>query len=339
MKILITGGAGFVGQRLAMECIKRTRIKLDNAEASPEIQHIVLADVAEPPFWHEGLREHKKISTRFGDISDQKWVNSLFDQNYDVIFHLASIVSSHGEQDFDLALKVNLDGARYLFESIRAQQNNARVVFASSLASFGGDSMPAEVADNTKQTPMTTYGTTKAIGELLINDYSRKGFFDGRSARLPTVIVRPGKPNLAASSFFSGMFREPLSGEACAIPVSIEQEAAISGYRSIVNGIIHLAEIPAHSLGSDRAVGLPAINTSVQEMMQALRNVAGNRPLGEHVLEIDSNIDKIVKGWPIRINNERALKLGFPKDNSVEETIQHYISDYLDNAFPGSDGQ
>ena len=151
-----------------MECLKHTSLKLDKVEAGPAIEHIVLADVAEPPFWHEGLREHKKVSTRFGDISDQGWVNSLFDQSYDVVFHLASIVSGHGEQDFDLALKVNLDGARYLFERIRAQNNNARVVFASSLASFGGDSMPALVADNTKQTPMTTYGATKAIGELLI---------------------------------------------------------------------------------------------------------------------------------------------------------------------------
>ena len=329
MKILITGGAGFIGQRLAMECLKRQRLKLDNVEG-PKIQDIVLADVAEPPFWHEGLRENEKVSTQFGDISDQSWVNSLFDQSYDVIFHLASIVSGHGEQDFDLALKVNLDGARYLFESIRAQDNNARVVFASSLASFGGDSMPREVADNTKQTPLTTYGATKAIGELLINDYSRKKFFDGRSARLPTVIVRPGKPNLAASSFFSGMFREPLSGKPGIIPVDTEQEAAVSGYRSIVNGIIHLAEIPASLLGSDRAVGLPAVNTSVQDMMEALRNVAGNRPLGEHILEKDSAIEKIVKGWPVRINNERALKLGLPIESSIEEIVQNYIKDYLD---------
>ena len=329
MKILITGGAGFIGQRVAMECLKRQHLNLDG-QASAPIEHIVLADVAEPPFWHDGLREHEKVSTRFGDISDQSWVNSLFDQTYDVIFHLASIVSGHGEQDFDLALKVNLDGARYLFEDIRAQNNNARVVFASSLASFGGDSMPPQVADNTKQTPTTTYGATKAIGELLINDYSRKGFFNGRSARLPTVIVRPGKPNLAASSFFSGMFREPLSGKPCTIPVSTEQQAPIQGYRSIVNGLIHLAEIPAEKLGSDRAVGLPAINTNVQEMMQALRSVAGNRPLGEHVLEKDPTIEKIVSGWPVKIDNKRAIQLGFPTDKSIEEVVQHYIDDYLD---------
>lgn len=329
MKILITGGAGFIGQRLALECLNRHQLNIDGSNI---IENIVLADVTEPPFWHDGLREHDKVSTQFGDISDPDWVSSLFKQPYDVIFHLASIVSGHGEQDFDLALKVNLDGGRYLLENIRAQNNNARVVFASSLAAFGGDSMPSAVSDNTKQTPMTTYGATKAIGELLINDYSRKGFFDGRSARLPTVIVRPGKPNLAASSFFSGMFREPLSGEPCVIPVDLDQGAPVASYRTIVNGIIYLAEIPATKLGSDRAVGIPAINTTVEKMMAALRNVAGNRPLGEHIIEKDETIERIVKGWPVQIINERALQLGFSADNSIEEIVQHYIEDYLDGS-------
>lgn len=331
MKILITGGAGFIGQRLTMECLQRQRLNLDSAGQSDTIEQIVLADVAEPPFWHDGLREHDKVATEFGDISDPDWVRSLFTQSYDVIFHLASIVSGHGEQDFDLAMKVNLDGGRYLFENIRAQNNNARVVFASSLAAFGGDSMPSAVSDNTRQTPMTTYGTTKAIGELLINDYSRKGFFDGRSARLPTVIIRPGKPNLAASSFFSGMFREPLSGKPCIIPVDLDQGAPVAGYRTIVNGFIHLAEIPASQLGTNRSIGIPAINTTVQQMLDALRKVAGNRPLGEHILEKDEAIERIIKGWPIETINERALQLGFPADKSLEEVVQHYIEDYLDS--------
>ena len=330
MKILITGGTGFIGQRLAQECLQRGKLHLDNtpsAAPSAAIEKIVLADVAEPGFWHEGLKEHAKVETRFGDISSESWVNSLFDNSYDIVFHLASIVSGHGEQDFDLALKVNLDGARYLFENIRAQKNNARVVFTSSLAAFGGDTMPDTVSDTAKLTPQTTYGATKAIGELLINDYSRKGFLDGRSARLPTVIVRPGKPNLAASSFVSGLFREPLAGEPCKIPVAPEQMMPVLGYRSIVNGIIRLAELPASELGSDRAVGLPAINATVDEMMTALKNVAGNQHLGEHVLERDEVIAKIVSGWPLQTDNSRALKLGMPLDNSLEEIVQHYIDD------------
>lgn len=329
MKILITGGAGFIGQRLALECLRLKKLNLDD-KPSADITKIVLADVAEPGFWHDGLTDHPLIETRFGDISVESWVNSLFDQKYDVVFHLASIVSAHGEQDFDLALKVNLDGARYLLESIRAQNNNARVVFASSLAAFGGDSMPEVVSDSARATPQTTYGTTKAIGELLINDYSRKGFLDGRSARLPTVIVRPGKPNLAASSFVSGLFREPLSGEPCKIPVPPAQKMPVLGYRSIVNGIIRLAEVSAVELGTDRAVGLPAINANVEEMMAALRNAAGNRPLGEHIIERDETIATIVAGWPLHIDNSRALKLGLPLDPSLETVVQYYIDDYLD---------
>ncbi len=328
MKLLITGGAGFLGQRLAMECLQRNCLNLAR-QPTPAIEKIVLADVAEPPFWHAGLRENNKIETRFGDIADQNWVNSLFDQNYDAVFHLASIVSGHGEQDFDLALKVNLDGTRYLFECIRAQSNLPTVVFTSSVAAFGGDNMPDVVADNSKLTPMTTYGVTKAIGELLINDYSRKGFFDGRSARLPTVIVRPGKPNLAASSFVSGLFREPLAGVDCVIPVDPKQMMPVLGYRSIVNGLIHLAELPAAELGIDRAIGLPAINASIQQMMDALKSVAGNRHLGQHILKHDPVIDSIVKGWPTQVNNERALSLSLPLDNSLEEIVQHYIDDYI----------
>ena len=327
MKILVTGGAGFIGQRLAQECLQRGHLNLDNNQ-SADIEKIVLADVAEPVFWHDGLKEHNKIETRFGDISNQSWVDSLFDHTYDAVFHLASIVSGHGEQDFDLALKVNLDGARYLFENIRAQNNDARVVFTSSLAAFGGDTMPSSVGDDSKQTPLTTYGATKAIGEILINDYSRKGFFDGRSARLPTVIVRPGKPNLAASSFLSGLFREPLAGEPCIIPVDLKQKVAVLGYRSIVSGIVRLAEVPAAELGSDRGVGLPAINTTVEDMIAALKTVAGNRHMGEHIVQHDPVIVRIVGGWPEQTDNTRALQLGLPLDASIEEVVQHYIDDY-----------
>lgn len=328
MNILITGGAGFVGQRVAMECLRRGHLELDGVR-SDDIKNIILTDNADPPFWHEGLREDARVTTTFGDISDETYVKSLFDSGVNVVFHLASIVSGHGEQDFDLAMRVNVDGARYLFEAIRAQNNNTRVVFTSSIASFGGDQMPETVDDNSKQTPGTTYGVTKVIGELLINDYSRKGFFDGRSARLPTVIVRPGKPNLAASSFVSGLFREPLNGEPCVIPVDPSQLMPVLGYRSIVNGIIKLAEIPAAKLGTDRGVGLPAFNATVQELMDALKNAAGNRYLGEHVLKKDDTIAAICAGWPKKADTSRAQKLGLPIESSLEEIVAHYIEDYL----------
>ncbi len=326
MKILITGGAGFVGQRIAMECLRRG--ELDIADKS--IETIVLTDNADPPFWHNGIREDSRVTTSFGDISGNHYVQSLFNDQFDVIFHLASIVSGHGETDFDLAMRVNLDGTRYLFEQVRAQENNARVVFASSVASFGGDGMPDSIDDNTKQTPRTTYGMTKVIGELLVNDYSRKGFFDGRSARLPTVIVRPGKPNLAASSFISGLFREPLNGENGVIPVDPSLQTPVLGYRSVANGIIKLAELDPDILGTDRAVGLPAFNVSVQEMMDALKRAAGNRHLGEHVLKRDEAIAAICESWPKHANTNRGLEMGLPMESSLDEIVTHYIEDYLD---------
>lgn len=331
MNILITGGAGFVGQRVAMECLSRGHLELDG-KRSADIENIILTDNAEPPFWHEGLRDEARVTVTNGDISDANYVKSLFENEVQVVFHLASIVSGHGEQDFDLAMRVNLDGARYLFEAIRAQENNARVVFASSVAAFGGDQMPEIINDNSKQTPGTTYGMTKAIGELLVNDYSRKGFFDGRSARLPTVIVRPGKPNLAASSFVSGLFREPLNGEPCVIPVDPSQLMPVLGYRSIVNGIIKLAEIPAEKLGTDRGVGLPAFNATVQELMDALKNAAGNRHLGDHVMKKDATIAAICAGWPKKADTGRAQELGLPMESSLEDIVTQYIDDYLEDA-------
>lgn len=328
MKILITGGAGFVGQRIALECLARGELEIQNGH----IEEIVLTDVSDAVFWHNGLLEDARVRTSFGDIGDRKYVDSLFIEHYDVVFHLASIVSGHGEQDFDLALKVNLDGSRHLFEAIRRQSNNARVVFASSLASFGGDSMPDVVNDICKQTPLTTYGTTKVIGELLINDYSRKGYFDGRSARLPTVFIRPGKPNLAASSFVSGLFREPLNGEKCIIPVDPELSMPVLGYRSVANGFIKLAELESSLFGNDRGVGLPSLNVTVQEMMDALKRVAGNRHLGEHVVQRDETISAICETWPKKTDGSRAKRLGLPIDESVDDVVAQYIEDYLEQA-------
>lgn len=328
MRILITGGAGFLGQRLALELLQNATLNLDDQHAAP-VEQILLTDNTEPPFWHRGLQGHRCVETRFGDIGDAGYVASLFDKPIDAVFHLASIVSGHGEQDFDLALRVNLDGTRYLLQAARNQQQQTRLVFTSSMAAFGGDTMPATVSDQTKQTATTTYGMTKTIGELLINDYSRKGYIDGRTARLPTVIVRPGKPNKAASSFVSGLFREPLAGQDCVIPVDPAMPMAVLGYRSIVSGIIRLAEIPASALGSDRAVGLPAFNVTVQDLMNALINAAGDRPLGNHIVAIDEQITRICGGWPQAADASRALQLGLPIEKRLEDIVRYYISDYL----------
>jgi D-erythronate 2-dehydrogenase len=224
---------------------------------------------------------------------------------------------------------VNLDGNLHVLESARALGSMPRVVFASSIAVFGGKAMPKHVGDATKQVPQTTYGMTKAIGELLVNDYTRKGFIDGRSARLPTVIVRPGAPNKAASSFASGVFREPLNGVECVVPVGEETIMPVSGYRSIVEGFVGLHEADGEALGDDRAVTFPGINVTVREMIEALKRVAGNRHLGSIRFESDPVIERIVASWPTALNFERARKLGLPLDANLDAIVRAYIDDYL----------
>jgi nucleoside-diphosphate-sugar epimerase len=216
-----------------------------------------------------------------------------------------------------------------VLEAVRAAGYVPRLVFASSIAVFGGKAMPKHVGDATKQVPQTTYGMTKAIGELLVNDYTRKGFIDGRSARLPTVIIRPGKPNKAASSFASGVFREPLNGVECVLPVGTDAVMPLAGYRTIVEGFVKLHEADGGKLGEDRAVSLPSLDVTVADMIAALKRVAGNRKLGEIRVEKDPVIEKIVAGWPVGTTFERALSLGLPKDPDLDSIVKAYIEDFL----------
>ena len=326
MKVVITGGAGFIGLRLGAELLRRGSLTAPNG-TQEAIDSLLLFDVNAPavrPDWAD-----ERVVFQTGDISDAATVSAFIDRDDISVFHLASVVSGGGERDFDLAMRVNLHGGLNVFEACRARAGLPRVVFASSIAVFGGASMPGVVGDTVKQTPQTTYGITKSICELLVNDYSRKGFFDGRSARLPTVIVRPGKPNQAASSFVSGLFREPLNGEVCRIPVGPETPMPLLGYRSIVGGFIALHEAEGAALGDDRAVSLPSFTVTVAEMIEALKRVAGERPLGELVFERDPFIEEICAGWPKDAAHDRATALGLPKDASLEAIVEDYIEDYL----------
>jgi nucleoside-diphosphate-sugar epimerase len=271
-----------------------------------------------------------KATILLGEIANRDEIFHLVDRDDIAVFHLASVVSGAGEQDFDLAIRVNLDGGLNVLEAMRARGGLPRLVFASSIAAFGGAGMPPVVGDTVKQTPQTTYGMTKAVCELLVNDYSRKGFLDGRSARLPTVIIRPGKPNLAASSFVSGVFREPLNGEPCVLPVGTGTVMPLLGYRSIVEGLIRLHEVDGAALGDDRAVSLPSLTVTVGDMIEALKRVAGDRPLGEITVEPDPFIQAIVKTWPQDASYERATALGLPREDSLDEIVEAYIEDYLD---------
>jgi nucleoside-diphosphate-sugar epimerase len=326
MKALITGGTGFIGLTLARNLLQRGRLTGPSG-AEEEIDSIVLFDNTVPDRRPGGLDE--RVAIIDGDISDPATVSDLVDRDDMSVFHLASVVSAGGEKDFDLAMRVNLDGSRLLFEACRARHSLPRLVFASSIAVFGGDAMPDTVGDATKQTPQTTYGITKAICEMLINDFSRKGFLDGRTARLPTIIIRPGRPNLAASSFASGVFREPLKGEECILPVALDTRMPLLGYRNAVAGLVALHEADAEALGTDRAVMMPSTTYTVAEMIAALEVMADRNGirLGPITERRDPAIERIVAGWAPRTETPRADQLGLPRDPDLQRVIQDFIDD------------
>jgi nucleoside-diphosphate-sugar epimerase len=327
MKVVITGGAGFVGLGLARQLLKRGTLTGPSGNQEP-IETLLLFDQTVPESRPNDLDDRVEFVT--GDISNRETVFNLINRGDISVFHLASVVSGGGEKDFDLAMRVNLHGALHVFEALRAQKGTPRLVFASTIAVFGGDTMPPVVSDDTKQTPQTTYGVTKSICELLINDYSRKGFFDGRAARLPTVIIRPGKPNAAASSFVSGVFREPLEGVDFVLPVAPETIMPVLGYRAIVDGIVALHEVPADRLGTDRAVGLPNLTVTAQDLIDALHRVAGHRSLGTISVKPDPFIEAICAGWAQDATFDRAIAIELPRETSIDEIVQYYIDDYLD---------
>ncbi len=326
MKVVITGGAGFLGLQLARRLTSLGALSCGSGRPEP-IDDITLFDMVVPEGRVQGLDERSRFVA--GEISDAAAVRRLFDRPDLSVFHLASVVSGGGEQDFDLAMRVNLHGNLHVLESARALGSRPRVVFASSIAVFGGTAMPRKVGDSTKQTPQTTYGMTKSIGELLVNDYTRKGLIEGRSARLPTVIVRPGKPNKAASSFASGVIREPLNGVECVLPVGLETVMPLAGYRTIVEGFVRLHEADGAALGEDRAVSLPSLDVTVADMIAALKRVAGSRPLGKIRVEPDPAVERIVATWPTGTTFERALAISLPKDRDLDSIIRAYIEDFL----------
>jgi len=326
VKVIITGGSGFLGLRL-MNAILDKKTLIGQTGETELVKNIILLDASTPRALPANFNDDR-VSFVEGSITDSKLLNSLIKGGSVSIFHLASVVSAGAEQDFNLALDVNLYGGINLLEAARAAPELPKVVFTSSLAAFGGCAMPDTVTDETKITPMTTYGMTKAVNELLLNDYTRKGFLDGRGARLPTVIIRPGKPNKAASGFASGVFREPLSGINYEVPVNYQTRMAVSGYRTVIDGILLLHEINSEDLGDDRSINLPSISLTVKEMVDGLHRVAKNRALGKITCVPNTDIQKICDGWPKWALADRALALGLPANSSIDEIIHAYIEDY-----------
>lgn len=325
MRVVITGGTGFLGTVLARRLLQRPALTGPSGRPEP-IDSIVLFDAAARPVDARGADD--RVHTVSGDISDPGRLGEVVDRDDVSVFHLASMVSAGCELDFDRALAVNLDGTRAVLEACRARSSTPRLVFSSSIVAFGGIGVDETVSDTTKLTPETTYGLTKAIGELLVNDYTRKGFLDGRSARLPTVVVRPGQPNAAASSWVSGIFREPLNGVDCVVPVDFDMAIPIAGYRTVVDNLVRLHEVDGAALGPDRALNLPALDVTPREMAAALRRAA-DRPLGEIRCEIDPVVSAFFRGWARHSSFARATALGLACDESVDAMVAAYIQDFL----------
>lgn len=321
MRVVITGGGGFLGGKLAHALLERGQLAGPEGRAQA-ISKIVLLDGAFPPH----LPADPRLEAVAGDVSDAATVERAVTPDTGSLFHLAAVVSGAAEADFDLGMRVNFEGTRLLLARLRGCARPPRVVFASSVAAFGGE-LPALLDDSTIANPQTSYGTQKVIGEYLISDYSRKGFIDGRSLRLPTIVVRPGKPNAAASSFASGIIREPLNGVDSECPVDPDTGVWLLSPKRVTEAFIHAHELPAATWGTRRVVNLPGITVSVAEMIAALGRIAGERVTRRVKWIPDERIRAIVRTWPARFETPRALALGFRHDPDIETVIRDYIAD------------
>jgi len=315
---MITGGAGFLGQRLARTLLQRGTLKTPEGHERP-IERLVLLDVA-PATSIADPRVHHVV----GDVAERALLTDVIDTTVTSIFHLAAIVSGMAEADFDLGMRINVDATRSLLEICRARGHHPRVVFTSSVAVYGGQ-LPETVLETTALRPQTSYGTQKAIGELLLSDYSRRGFVDGRALRLPTISVRPGRPDAAASSFASGIIREPLNGEPSVCPVDRDARLWLMSPATVVDCLIAAHNLPADALGTSRSLNLPGISVTVGEMVDALTRLAGPTVTARIRWERDPTIARMVAGWPGACDASRARALGFPHDDSFDAIVRQYM--------------
>ncbi len=323
MNILIIGAAGMVGRKLA------DRLAADGQLGGREITTLTLTDVVAPSA-PAGFHGAVKAST--ADMSTPGEAATLVAGRPDVIFHLAAIVSGEAEADFDKGYRINLDGTRHLFEAIRQEglrtPYRPRVVFTSSIAVFGTP-FPDRIGDTFLSAPLTSYGTQKAICELLLGDYARRGFFDGIGIRLPTICVRPGKPNKAASGFFSNILREPLAGLEAVLPVSTDVRHWFASPRAAVAFLVHAGSMDLAALGDRRNLSMPGLSATVGEEIEALRRVAGDKAVALIRHEPDATITRIVAGWARDFDTARAEALGFRAEGSMDAIIRAHVEDEL----------
>ncbi|MFK7965347.1 MAG: D-erythronate dehydrogenase [Burkholderiaceae bacterium] len=331
MNILIIGAAGMVGRKLA------ERLLVDGKLGGQSIDAIEMVDIVTPavPEVPAGSPAASiKFTTGVADLSATGTATKLVASQPDVIFHLAAIVSGEAEADFEKGYRINLDGTRDLFEAIRLQggeQYAPRIVFTSSIAVFGAP-FPAKIPDDYHLTPLTSYGTQKAIGELLLADYSRRGIFDGVGIRLPTVCIRPGKPNAAASGFFSGILREPINGIEAVLPVVDTVRHWFASPRSAIDFCIHAATIDGQKIGPRRNLSMPGLSATVAEQIDSLGRVVGADAVKLIKRKDDPTIQSIVAGWPTDFDTSRALELGFKSETSFDDIIKVYLEDEMSGA-------
>ncbi len=338
MQIIITGGGGFLGQKLASALLN----------SSLAFNELLLVDLKMPA----RLSDSPRLRCLEADLTQPGVLENVITANTSVVYHLAAIVSSHAEDDFDLGWKVNLDLTRQLLEACRRQPQKIRFVFSSSLAVYGedktkflrlptkirfvfssslavyGGTLPECVTDTTALTPRSSYGAQKAACELLVNDYTRKGYVDGLALRLPTICVRPGKPNRAASSFVSAIIREPLQGETTVCPVSESLRLWISSPATVIHNLSLAATLPAP--GEASSINLPGISVTVGEMLETLRQAGGQAARDRVTHQRDEGVEKIVASWPGRIDNQRALALGFVADKRFDDIIERFRQDDME---------
>lgn len=322
MHILIIGAAGMVGRKLTQALLAQGQI------GNREIDKLTLADVIAPPAPTTDL----PVDTHAVDLSAPGAAETLVASRPDLIFHLAAIVSGEAEADFDKGYRINLDGTRFLLEAIRVagdiEPYRPRLVFTSSIAVFG-EPLPAAIPDDQAHTPLTSYGTQKAICELLLADYSRRDFIDGIGIRLPTIVVRPGKPNKAASGFFSGIIREPLAGMEAILPVDDGVRHWFASPRAAVGFLLHAAALDTASLGQRRNLTMPGLSATVAEEIAALERAAGPKAAALIKRQLDPTIAGIVAGWPQNFDARRASALGFRAETSFDDIVRAHIEDEL----------
>jgi nucleoside-diphosphate-sugar epimerase len=321
MKVLITGAAGMIGRKLT------ARLAADGHLGERPIERLILQDVVPP-------EPAGSASVHAFDLTDKGAVAHVLEGRPDVIYHLAAVLSGEAESDFDKGFRVNVEGTRALLEAIREIGDGycPRVVFSSTIAVFGKP-FPTTIGDDFLSAPLTSYGTEKAMCELMLSDYSRRGFVDGIGIRLPTICVRPGKPNKAASGFWSNIIREPLNGEEAILPVSEDVRHWFASPRSAIDFLVRAAALDTGQLGDRRNLSMPGLSVTVGEQIAALRRIAGDNVAGRIKREPDETIHRIIAGWPERFDPRRAIALGFRAESSFDEIIRIHIEDELGSEF------